>query len=235
MILSRFFRQNAGVLLLSGLSLLPLCAQAGGVVLGATRIIYPQDSRQQSVSVRNTDEKTTFLVQSWVEDAGGQKSKDFVVTPPLYTTAPGNENMLRLMQTGGKPLPRDRESLYYFNSKAVPSLDKKALEGKNSLLLAVVTRVKLFVRPAGLQPRPEAAPGQLRFSVSGQKVNIHNPTPYYLTLTDMKAGSAPLADVMVAPLSDAAVALPPGAGGDIVFSTINDFGGVTPVQKGIMR
>lgn len=86
--------------MLSFFSVLPLGVQAGGIVLGGTRIIYPLDSRQQPVSVRNTDDKTTFLVQSWVEGADGQKTKDFVVTPPLYTGGPGNENMLRLVRTG---------------------------------------------------------------------------------------------------------------------------------------
>lgn len=234
MTLTRFFQRKAGALLLSFFSMLPLCAQAGGIVLGGTRIIYPLDSRQQPISVRNTDDKTTFLVQSWVEGADGQKTKDFVVTPPLYTGGPGNENMLRLVRTGGE-LPHDRESLYYFNVKAIPSVDKKALEGKSALILAVVTRVKLFVRPEGLKPRPEAAPAELRFRLNGQKITVHNPTPYYLTLTDIKAGKTPLADTMVSPLSDASIVLPPGAGGGITFSTINDYGGISPPQKGVMQ
>ena len=234
MTLTRFFQRKAGALLLSLLSTLPLCAQAGGIVLGGTRIIYPLDSRQQPVSVRNTDDKTTFLVQSWVEDATGQKTKDFVVTPPLYTGGPGNENMLRLVHTGGD-LPRDRESLYYFNAKAIPSVDKKALEGKSALILAVVTRVKLFVRPGGLKPRPEVAPAELRFRLNGQKITIHNPTPYYLTLTDIKAGKTPVADTMISPLSDVEVSVPMGAGRDITFSTINDYGGISTPQKGVMQ
>lgn len=224
--------------MLSLLSIMPFCAQAqsngGGITLNSTRIIYPLEAKQTNVSVRNTSGKSTFLIQSWAENGAGNKTKDFVVTPPLFTSGPGNENMLRLMFTGGD-LPRDRESLYFFNTKAIPSVDKQALEGKNALILATVTRIKLFVRPAGLKPSPDVAPASLRFSKSGAKLNITNPTPYYLTLTDIKIGSQKLQDTMVAPMSNDSVPLPLGSAGDITFSTISDFGGVTKAQKGVLQ
>lgn len=34
------------------------------------------------------------------------------------------------------PVRTDQESLYYFNTKAIPAMDKKKMEGKNILLLA---------------------------------------------------------------------------------------------------
>lgn len=232
------FRKKAGGLLLSLLSVLPFCVQAqndgGGITLNSTRIIYPLEAKQTNVSVRNTSSKSTFLIQSWVEDGAGNKTKDFVVTPPLFTSGAGNENMLRLMFSGGE-LPRDRESLYFFNTKAIPSLDKQGLEGKNALILATVTRIKLFVRPAGLKALPDVAPSALRFSKAGLKLNINNPTPYYLTLTDIKIGSQKLQDTMVAPMSNGSIPLPSGSAGDITFSTINDFGGVTKAQKGVLQ
>lgn len=230
-----FLTKKTGGIALLFAALLPLCAAAsGGIMLNTTRIIYPLDAKQTSVSVRNTSDKNAFLVQSWVEDNAGNKSKEFVITPPLYTSRTGNENMLRLIRTGGE-LPRDRESLYFFNSKAIPSLDKKELEGKNTLILAAITRIKLFVRPAGLKPAPDLAPAELRFKKTASQLEIHNPTPYYLTLTDIKAGNKKLNDIMVAPFNKDAVPLPAGSGSDITFSTINDYGAVTSPQKGMMQ
>ncbi|CAI2158497.1 Chaperone protein fimC precursor [Serratia fonticola] len=220
--------------MLSLLCVMPVLASAAGVTLNTTRIIYSQGSHQQTVSVRNSDEKTTFLIQSWVENADGKKTKDFVVTPPLFTSKPGNENMLRLVYSGDL-LPQDRESLYFFNSKAIPSVDKEALEGKNALILAAITRIKLFVRPQNLKLLPEAAPAELRFKKEGQVLNINNPTPYYLTLTELKTGQTPLQDIMVAPMSSASVSLPASTGSDVTFSTINDYGGLTPEQKAIFK
>lgn len=52
----------------------PIVSQAqGGVSLGATRVIYDQSDKQTSLSVMNSDAKTRYLVQSWVEDVQGKK------------------------------------------------------------------------------------------------------------------------------------------------------------------
>ena len=45
--------------------LLPHLASAGGIVLGGTRLIYPIDAKQATLSVRNSSQETSYLVQSW--------------------------------------------------------------------------------------------------------------------------------------------------------------------------
>ncbi|RRZ91580.1 fimbria/pilus periplasmic chaperone [Erwinia sp. 198] len=234
MMKAAFYQKACGALLCL-LSVLPLCALAsGGIALNTTRIIYSQEAKQTSVSVRNTADKAAYLVQSWVEDKEGNKTKDFIVTPPLFTSRAKNENILRLMYSGSA-LPTDRESLYFFNTKAIPSVDRSSLEEKNTLILATITRIKLFVRPTGLKLAPDAAPAALRFKKAGDKLEINNPTPYYLTLTDIKMGSQKLQDIMVAPFSSDSLAMPAGKNGEISFSTINDYGAVTPPQKGVIQ
>jgi fimbrial chaperone protein len=124
------------------LSVFPLLTQAaGGITLQGTRIVYPQGAKQSTPRITNSSETDTYLVQSWVEREDGQKTKDFVVTPPLYASGPENENTLRLMYTGSA-LPTDRESLYYFVSKAIPSVDEKESEGKNVLNVRPVGEFK---------------------------------------------------------------------------------------------
>ncbi|WP_162556721.1 fimbria/pilus periplasmic chaperone, partial [Klebsiella oxytoca] len=44
-----------------------------GVALGATRVIYPAGQKQVQLAVTNNDEKSTYLIQSWVENADGAK------------------------------------------------------------------------------------------------------------------------------------------------------------------
>lgn len=203
----------------------PLSAIADGIALAGTRIIYPAESKQVTQSIRNTSSKNSYLVQTWVESSDGKKTSDFIVTPPLYVSNPKDENLLRVMYTG-KALPKDRESVFYFNAKSVPSVDKKALEGKNVLMLAAVTKVKLFVRPAGLKPTSVDAAASLSFSRSGNQVQIKNPSPYYITIVNMKAGNTALKDIMIAPMSEESIALPNGSGSMINFSTINDHGAI---------
>ena len=39
---------------------------AGGIALGATRIIYPADAKQTAVWIRNSHTNERFLVNSWI-------------------------------------------------------------------------------------------------------------------------------------------------------------------------
>lgn len=210
------------------------CAQ-GGISIQGTRFIYPQTSRQQSVSISNSSTDESFLVQSWVEDLNGRKSLDFFVTPPLYISSPGNENTLRLIKVSSKQ-SADRESLYYFVAKAIPSIDdnKKLGVAGTVLRIATATRIKLFIRPVGLTVRPDQAPSALRFYRRSGRLEISNPTPYYITLTGVKVGDESIASLMVAPLTSTWASLSARAGNNIHFSTINDYGAVTsPILRAI--
>lgn len=198
-------------------------ASASGITLSGTRIIYPAGAKQASITVRNTSVNDAYLVQSWTENENDQKSSDFIITPPLYVSNGGDENKLRVMYSG-PALPSDRETLYYFNSRAVPSMDKSKVENKSLLMLATTTRIKLFVRPPGLTPTSDKAPDLLKFSKSGGKLRIDNPSPYYITLVKMSMNGHKVEDVMVAPKNHASVPLPAGAGNSVNFSAMSDYG-----------
>lgn len=204
---------------------------AGGVALGSTRVIYPLDANQVSLPISNSDTKDVFLIQSWVSEANGKKSADFVITPPLFVIQPGRENLLRIMYTGKKALPSDRESLYYLNSKSIPS--GAPAPGKNTLQIATQNIIKLFVRPKNLPMKPGLAPGALRCQVTGNTLSVKNASPYYVTLVQLNVGTRTLPNTMVAPLSSATVNIQGGtAGGNkVTFKTINDFGATSAEQQ----
>lgn len=202
---------------------------AGGIALGATRVIYPASAKQTSLSITNSDGKERFLVNSWIENSHGEKEKAFVVTPPLFVSEPKSENTLRIIYAG-QPLPTDRESLFWMNVKAIPSVDKQSLAGKNVLQLAILSRIKLFVRPENLSGLAEDAPGLLQFSRAGQHLKITNPTAYYITLVNLQVGAQKLDNVMVAPKNSAQLLLPSTAQGSVTFQTVNDYGAVTSAK-----
>ena len=206
---------------------------AGGIALGATRVIYPAQAKQTSLSLTNSSPKERFLINAWVENARGDKEKHFIVTPPLFVSEPKSENTLRIIYAGPS-LPADRESLFWMNVKAIPSVNKQESEGKNILQLAVLSRIKLFVRPDKLAMRPEDAPLQLRFSIQGGHLAIHNTSPYYLSLVNLKMANETLPNTMVAPRSTAQVKVS-GTQGRVVFQTVNDYGALTPSQQGVMQ
>jgi len=202
---------------------------AGGIALGATRVIYSAEDKQTSLSISNSDKKARFLVNSWVENSRGEKEKTFVVTPPLFVSEPESENTLRIIYAG-QPLPDDRESLFWLSVKAIPSVNKESAMDKNVLQLAVLSRIKLFVRPKSLSGLTDDAPAKLQFSRLDKHLNITNPSAYYITLVNVHIGKQRLDNVMVAPKGRAQLLIPPNIQGGVTFQTVNDYGALTPVK-----
>ncbi|MCU6396990.1 fimbria/pilus periplasmic chaperone [Enterobacter quasiroggenkampii] len=223
------FKKTLNHLILSIVILSPQFASAGGIVLGGTRVIYPINAKQVTLSVRNSSTETSYLVQSWTENTQGNKSTDFIITPPLYVSNPGDQNVLRVIFSGSG-LPNDRETLYYFNTRAIPSVDKSKIEGQNTLMLAAVTRIKMFVRPSGLNVPVEKAPSMLSFKRSGNQVQISNPSPYHITMVQVALDGRKVADTMVAPFSTESLPAS-GSSRTLTYSTINDYGAVSAQQK----
>jgi len=223
--------------LLAGLLLIATTGYASyaeaGVALGATRVIYPAEQKQVQLAVTNNDDNT-YLIQSWVENDKGIKDGLFIITPPLVAMQGKKENTLRILDASNNKLPQDRESLFWMNVKAIPSMDKSKLS-ENTLQLAIISRIKLYYRPANLSLPPDLAAEKLTFRRNTGSLTLINPTPYYLTVTDLNAGTRILKNTLVPPMGEASVDLPSDAGKDISYRTINDYGALTPRMKGVMQ
>lgn len=236
------FRKYGFIPLFSRLGFAALCslmlahpAMAGGFGLGVTRLIYPAGSNQVALNVQNGGMETSYLVQSWIDDAkSNKKSQDFVVTPPLFMLPTRKEASLRIMFVGKSALPTDRETLYWMNVKAIPPTDEKNTE-KNTLQLALQNRIKLFYRPGNLSVLPGKARDLLRFKYEGKQLKVINPSPYYMTVTGITVSGSKLPNAFVAPKSEVLVSSPTSLQGELTFQTINDFGATTSRQKGIMQ
>ncbi|MBC3381674.1 fimbria/pilus periplasmic chaperone [Serratia fonticola] len=213
-------RFNALLLLLllaSGL------VHAGGVTVGGTRLIYDGGKKEAPLNVTNSD-ASPYLIQSWVETPeGGVEKAPFIITPPLFRLEGNQQNILRVVRTGGN-LPNDRESLYWLNVKTIPSGSKK--EGTNTLQIAVKTRIKLLFRPQGLQGVPEDMADRLTWSQSGNQLTVTNPTPFIMNFQSVKVGGHEIKNVTyVMPQSQAIFPLQTGTSGPISWRLISDYGG----------
>lgn len=169
-----------------------------------------------------------------IENAGDQKDTQFVITPPLFSMQGKKENTLRIINATNHQLPGDRESLFWVNVKAIPAMEKDQ-KNENTLQLAIISRIKMFYRPTHLAMAPEEAPAMLRFRRSGSILTLINPTPYFITVTNMKAGNSNLPNTMVPPKGEVSVDIPHAVTGDISFQTINDYGALTPLIKATMQ
>ncbi len=160
---------------------------ASGVSLGATRLIYPTDKSQVTLKLYNSDKKSNYLIQSWVTDENNNKVSDFLITPPLFVIKSDTDNLLNVVYIGNKDsLPKDKEKLYYLNTKVIPSLTEEEQKIDNALLISTTTKIKLFVRPSNLDEDSFNSYTKLRCSYENNKLKIDNPTPYYMNLSSIK-------------------------------------------------
>ncbi|CAM9335297.1 fimbria/pilus periplasmic chaperone [Acinetobacter bereziniae] len=197
---------------------------AGGVSVGATRVIYSSDKKQVSLPIVNSSSQDRYLINAWVEDTLEKKAKDFIITPPLFVAEAKAENTLRIINVA-TDLPQDRESVYWINIKAIPSIDKSTLADQNILQLAILSRIKLFVRPTTLKIKPEAAIETLQFSKSENGIFVDNPSPYHVSFVNLYLDNNKLLNIMVAPFAQAKVSEISGT--NLSYQTVNDYGGLT--------
>ncbi|KAG0185156.1 hypothetical protein DFQ28_009865 [Apophysomyces sp. BC1034] len=209
------------------------------VGVDTTRVILHEAKRDTTVVVKNEGNKPR-LIQAWVDDADRKKAP-FTVTPPLTRIDANKEKVLRVIRTVSQ-LPRDCESVFYFNVKEIAPRSNE----ENVLEFAIHSRLKLFYRPSNLPGKPEQAPSDLKWSVectgdSNRLLEVSNPGAYHVTLAkielDTPDGKQNFQPEMIKPgesftwklsVSKSACEL-----ATIRFTTINDYGGATTVQHAV--
>lgn len=196
-------------------------AQAN-VTVGATRLVYDGGKKEASLSVTNSG-TSPYLIQSWVDPENAPGKAPFIITPPLFRLDGGQNNLLRVVRTGGN-IPENRETLFWINVKSIPSTSEKTTQ--NTLQLAVNTKLKLIYRPSSLKGIPEEVAQTLKWKRTGNQIEVFNPTLFYMNFSKVQVNGKDVRATYVAPESSASFALPQGvSGGDITWSVINDYGG----------
>lgn len=208
---------------------------AAGFGINATRLIFPQDAGNISVSVRNTQPALSYLVQTALSKTqNGRETTPFTVTPPLFRLEPNSVNQIRI--TGdGAALPKDRESVFYFHATAIPAsktpvANQPTTGVQGAAQFGVGSIIKLFYRPAGLASTSTAAQKSLQFAKVNNGLQVNNPSPYFVNLAGLTFAGQPIKletpeALMIAPFG--AHTYPTSVKrGAIEWLTINDQGGV---------
>jgi chaperone protein EcpD len=237
------YRKLIGVVLaataIAAGSLSPWHAHAS-VVIAGTRVIYNASDSEVTLKLSNAG-KSPALTQVWLDkgDPAADPAKldlPFILTPPLARVDPDKSQTIRIAYTG-EALPKDQETLLWFNMLEVPPKPSATQTGQNYVQLAFRSRLKFFFRPAGLPGKADDAPDQLKWHLGthgGQPaLVVSNPTPYHVTIVDAQLGAgqnAPKFDQgdMVSPGAQAVLPLSgttAAAGGKVSFTTLNDYGG----------
>ena len=228
-----------------------LSSAYAGVTINGTRVVYPADQREVSLSMVN-DGKEARLVQAWVDTGDASERAEsskapFLITPPMARVDPGKGQTLRIMFTGASNVPQDRETVYWVNVLEIPPKPKAGSDAaENYMQLAVRSRMKLFYRPKGLQGTPDTAPDQVTWRVvsagKGYTAECTNDTPFNVSFSDLSfKGTPPQESVSKGGMCPAKgkgtfpVAGSPDANNKIVVTVINDYGGFNPHEAGFTR
>lgn len=184
------------------------CAQAN-IVVNGTRVIYPENNKDVTVQLLNNSDDPS-LVQAWIDDGDINSTPEtanvpFLLTPPVVKVNGNSGQQLRIQKVGAA-LAEDRESVFYLNVLDIPPMPEN-LQGRNTLQLAIKSRIKLFYRPTALARGTEKALDKLTLKANGKRFNIINNSPYFITIANIGQNSDKylLVDsLMVAPFSSQA-------------------------------
>jgi len=205
-----------------------------GIVVGGTRIIFPGDSQDATISVYNKDTKTPYLIQVWVDSFNkDDKSKPpFTAIPPVSRLEPNQEKVLRILKTAGD-LPKNRESVFWLNVKNIPPSSAK--DSANTLEIAIKTRIKLFWRPASIKLTPEKAAPNVRWHLQDNKLLIENPNPIHISIMSVAVDGKDIPVNMINPFETLSLPLPAGVSGHtVIWRFINDYGAISEPLKQIL-
>jgi P pilus assembly protein, chaperone PapD len=198
---------------------------SASVVIGGTRLVFNGGSKEISLSVENRDSAAN-LVQSWITpaDATTPGKQAMIITPPLFRLNAGEKNVIRIVRSG-LPMPEDHESMYWLNVKGIAATSGNP-SGSN-MQIAINSRIKLIYRPLGLKGTfPEDVTTKLVWSVADGKLQVNNPTNYYMNFAVVKINQKDIENVTwVGPKATAEFPLPARAtAGKISWRIYNDFG-----------
>ncbi|CAB3785060.1 fimbria/pilus periplasmic chaperone [Pararobbsia alpina] len=226
-------------------------SSTASVVISGTRVIYTLAEKEQTVRLSN-DGKQSALVQIWLDDGDIKADPNtakapFLVSPPISRIDPGKGQSIRLIHTG-EPVPQDVESIYYFNLLEVPPKPNAEQEAGQLLQFAFRTRIKLFLRPPGLEGEADEAAAKVTWKVERHddtwEVIASNPTPYHVTFlnVDLKSAGAIATDAAGGMINPRGMTTfkPKGANSPASWTTleyrfVNDHGGVTTGQVTLQK
>ncbi|HDG1674069.1 TPA: molecular chaperone [Kluyvera cryocrescens] len=201
-------------------------ANAEGIQLGRTRVIYDANKKEASLPLINSEKELPWLIQSWVMNADNKTRAPFIITPPLFRLDPKSEQTLRIMKSENIT-QTNVESLYYLIVRMIPASDRQNQQS-NVLNIIYRTQIKLFYRPKGLEGSADDACKNLHFSQSGKQLTIENTSHFYTVFSSLTLGSSKVQADMVAPQSSVTLPLnAPIATSSASWHCINDYGGET--------
>lgn len=216
-----------------------------GITFDGTRVIYPESaSNGVAFNITNNTNETYLLqarVKNWYE---GRNESDaiydnsinnipFIVVPPLSRFESMEKITLHIRMTNDI-LPKDRESVFSLSIKSIPNQGSKNNE-KNKLILALQNNIKLFYRPSNLvEMDSNSRLNSLIFEACESELVVKNPTPYYITLSELMIGDVNLlssGERMISPFGNKSYSFKLSKNDIVKWKIIDDDGRVSDLAE----
>lgn len=197
-----------------------------------TRIVAYASDKETPVEIIN-ESSESYMVQSWLEDVNGKDANiPLVLTPPVLRLDGQKQGKLRLVVLPAELTP-DRESVYWLSIQEIPP--KAKTEADNKVVIAIRSRLKVFVRPQGLNAKgAREAINSLTWTMEHDGtttwLTANNPSAYYISFGKLMVNGSMLDDKykMPAPKGSQRYAIPKAMTGKkatITYSAMSDYGG----------
>ena len=160
-----------------------------GIMASTTRVVYFEGENDKSLTVVNTNDYPV-IVQNWVDRGAGDpllSESPFFVLPPVYYLEPGQRQGLRIINNV-KNISKNEEALYWLNFFELPPVEQLD-SSHSSLIVAMNTQQKLFLRPDGMSISMEEAVGDLDCSIEEKDhsflIKCHNSSPLHISFVSI--------------------------------------------------
>ncbi|WP_265462692.1 fimbrial biogenesis chaperone [Aeromonas salmonicida] len=169
---------------------------SAGVTAEISRVIFNEDKREQSLQLINLNEYPV-MVQLWVDDGDVNGNPDKAVDAPviplpaIFKMEPKEQRNVRLVKVVNNA-DQNRESLHWLNIYEIPPEPSKqeGSEDQNKILLTMHTQMKLILRPKALSERIDEVTTNQQLKWVGRKLELFNPTPFYISYTHLSAAES---------------------------------------------
>lgn len=199
------------------------------------RVIYPEEKDAITINIENKSTKKPYLAQAWLENDKFEKvNSPLIVLPPIQRVDPENKGQIKIKALPEVVnLPKDKESIFYFNLREIPP----ASDSANTLQIALQTRVKLFYRPTVIKKDVNDMKvwSSLKIEVKNNNLVLNNTTPYFITVSGVQLDNPTnnikkFEPVMVYPKSSGSLGISLNKpASSVIITYINDYGGSSDI------
>ncbi|WP_045423080.1 fimbria/pilus periplasmic chaperone [Vibrio jasicida] len=211
------------------------------VDIDRTRIVINAHDLESDFTLANSGEDNVLL-QLWTDKGDltvspSDEETPLFVIPPIFKMAREEVRSVRLLLNRADLDFEDRENLLWLNIFQVTQVPKKVITANTQqIMLPLRLRLKVLVRPKGIEAPGENSFAQLRFVRSGKSLKVVNPLPWFANFLSIKVGDDTHERITIAPFSS--ITLPIGQRQNIQqvhFDIIEDDGNITNYKGSLVH